>query len=132
MYSVYGQIIRKFRIDKGLTQTKLAKMAEIDQQSISLYEADKVEIPASRLVKIALALGVPIHEITGSPAPDIKAAIEQIKGLPVEKIIEVLRAKGFSDRAIEFAKLFNETNLAEWQIEAIRAILEKSKPKEGT
>ena len=51
-----GTKIKTFRENGALTQIDLANLTGISRSSIQLYEADKVEIPAKNLEKIAQAL----------------------------------------------------------------------------
>ena len=55
-----GTKIKTFRENGGLTQVDLANLTGISRSSIQLYEADKVEIPAKNLEKIAQALNLKV------------------------------------------------------------------------
>ena len=55
-----GTKIKTFRENGGLTQIDLANLTGISRSSIQLYEADKVEIPAKNLEKIAQALNLKV------------------------------------------------------------------------
>lgn len=55
-----GTKIKTCRENAGLTQIDLANLTGISRSSIQLYEADKVEIPAKNLEKIAQALNLKV------------------------------------------------------------------------
>ena len=54
-----GELIRKRRIDMGLTQDELALRINVTARQLQKYEAGTNRISASRLVSCASALGVP-------------------------------------------------------------------------
>jgi transcriptional regulator with XRE-family HTH domain len=55
-----GRNVRIWRMAKGLTQAQLAKRLGLTFQQVQKYEIGSNRIPTSRLVKIAVILGVPI------------------------------------------------------------------------
>lgn len=58
-----GEHIRKYRKQKGLTQEKLADLANIDYSYLNLIESGKKNPTIKRLAKIARVLKVPLKEI---------------------------------------------------------------------
>jgi transcriptional regulator with XRE-family HTH domain len=55
-----GELIRKRRIDVGLTQDELARRINVTARQLQKYEGGTNRISASRLVECAQALGVPV------------------------------------------------------------------------
>jgi len=55
-----GERIRQARLDLGLSQTELADKISKKQTSVSEFERGKIDINASTLLKLALALGKPV------------------------------------------------------------------------
>jgi transcriptional regulator with XRE-family HTH domain len=128
---MFGQKIREIRKIRGLTQAQLNRLSGIGQAAISLYELDRVSIPANRLVQIAQALHVSVDEITGHHEPtDLLKVIEQIKSLDENQFEAILKKRGFGDDAIALCRILRDRHLEPWQIEAIEAILDKGHKKE--
>lgn len=62
--------IKKFRIDKGWSQTELAeRVGYSDKSMISQIENGKVNLPASKIEKFAEVFGVSTSELTGDRTP---------------------------------------------------------------
>ena len=57
-----GQRVRAFRLQKGLTQQKLADRLGIPSQQVEKYEKGANRIGAGRLSVIATVLDVPIYD----------------------------------------------------------------------
>jgi transcriptional regulator with XRE-family HTH domain len=55
-----GRNIRFFRIESGLSQTDLAERIGVTFQQLQKYENAANRVPASRLIRIARALNVPV------------------------------------------------------------------------
>lgn len=123
----YGIKIREIRKAKDLSQGALARETGIPQNSICDYESGRSDIPAARLVLISRALRVPIHEITGyKTEADVEELQRKIRELDIDQVLIVLRDKGYGEKAVEFVRLLHQKKLESWQIEAIKAILEKA------
>jgi transcriptional regulator with XRE-family HTH domain len=120
---MYGENIRKLLREKGINQTSLAKKMGIPQGVISRYLNDKVEIPAYRLMAIAQFLHVSIDKITGYHDPPdadkMQIAIKQLD------LLDILRAKGFSDEVLELVKLLHDRKLEDWEIKALKTLLKQ-------
>ncbi|MFB6977661.1 helix-turn-helix domain-containing protein [Streptomyces scopuliridis] len=61
--------VQGWRIDRGLTQEKLAEMADIDRSTLQRIESGNWEIKLSHLSRIAHALGVRTTDLLTSPVP---------------------------------------------------------------
>lgn len=66
-----GQKIKVLREGKGWSQTELAKEASVSQPTISDLENQEFQDPGHEtLMRVAVALGVPLSEIMGRPDPN--------------------------------------------------------------
>jgi len=119
-----------------MTQASLSKLTGVNQAAISLYELDRVEIPAARLIAIARALNVSVFELTGYEKElDLADVQRQIKKLDLDQLLAAVREKlaglpvddATLERALKFLTLLHAGELADWQIESIKAILTKGK-----
>ena len=62
-YTIIGKRIREFRKRAGLTQAKLAEMAEIETSNISHIERAATKVSLPTLIKIANSLGTTLDEL---------------------------------------------------------------------
>jgi putative transcriptional regulator len=60
---VVGKRIREKRVRQGMTQEKLAEIAELDRKHIGIIENGEAEPRIGTLVRIAGALDVPIETL---------------------------------------------------------------------
>jgi transcriptional regulator with XRE-family HTH domain len=60
-----GLNLQSIRKKRGLTQQELADNVGVTRQAITSYEAEKVGIPSSTLIDIALTLNVSADELLG-------------------------------------------------------------------
>lgn len=58
-----GQLIKKFRIEKGLTQKGLSSISHVSENAIKQYEGGKRQPKSAYLKKIADALEVSVDEL---------------------------------------------------------------------
>ena len=49
---MYGQRLKELRMEKGLTQTELAKVLNTTQKSISKYENEYLDVSTETIIKI--------------------------------------------------------------------------------
>ena len=104
-YQQLGQRIAQFRKDQGLTQTQLAEVLGISQQTMAHYEVGRLRIAVAMLPALAKALAVSIEELMDTPVkaakgkrgptPALQRQIEQISQLPRAKqkfVMEMLEA----------------------------------------
>jgi transcriptional regulator with XRE-family HTH domain len=65
-----GGMIRKYRVDRGLTQSDLARAAGLSYQQVQKYEAGSNRVSAGKLYEFAVLLKVaPEAFFEGLPAP---------------------------------------------------------------
>ena len=77
--AVLGENLKKYRINKGFSQAKLAEIIDISPNFISDIETGKRWLSSDTLVNIAEALGVEVFEFLmprQAPTSDINAFIE--------------------------------------------------------
>jgi transcriptional regulator with XRE-family HTH domain len=60
-----GKAIRKFREERGLTQTELAEKIGTTQSMIGKYERGEIDLSLSRLAEIANVLNITPDNIMG-------------------------------------------------------------------
>ena len=103
-YKLVGQRIRAIRKKRGMTQERLAELAEISPQHCSGIEtgAAKVSLPA--LVKIANALNASMDEllldsISAVEKPSLMKEVETVFGdaTPDERYLMLAQAKSIKE-----------------------------------
>lgn len=88
-----GDRIRRERRKAGLTQTQLAARVSVDKSAVAQWEspANRKGITSPNLIKVAIALGIPVARLTGE---DEGTDVLEIK-LPDElKLIRLYRLMG--------------------------------------
>lgn len=82
-----GELLRRVRIEKGLTQTELARRAGTSQPVVSAYEHDRRDPTFCTLHRLLAAAGAQLHLET-RPQPEIpRAADDREHG---RRLLEVL------------------------------------------
>lgn len=91
-----GRVLRGLRTERGLTQSQLARAIDVENQSISLWENDKVEISSQNLLRLVEFFGVE-PEVLGYEVPGTMSSsslppqLEQWMTDRVEAEQEILR-----------------------------------------
>ena len=62
---MYGQRIRELRIEKGLTQTELAKILNTTQKSISKYETEFLDLNTNTIIALCKFFNVSADYLLG-------------------------------------------------------------------
>ncbi len=77
----FGAVVRRLRIERGLSQEELADRMEVGQQNISRIELSNVKRPGDELIKrLAIALEVPPSRLWElSTWPDISFQIDELR-----------------------------------------------------
>jgi transcriptional regulator with XRE-family HTH domain len=78
---VIGRNIRFYRIKRGLSQTALGESISVTFQQIQKYEKAANRVPASRLIRIARALRVPVAAFWGGDAELAASDYDDAKSL---------------------------------------------------
>ncbi|MCP4285410.1 MAG: helix-turn-helix domain-containing protein [Gammaproteobacteria bacterium] len=94
-YQQLGKRVAQLRKDQGLTQTQLAEILGISQQTMAHYEVGRLRVAVAMLPALAKALAVSIEELMDvqptaakgkrGPTPALQRQIEQISQLPRTK-----------------------------------------------
>jgi transcriptional regulator with XRE-family HTH domain len=87
-----GQRVRAFRLQKGLSQEKLADQLGITFQQVQKYEKGTNRIGAGRLQRIANVLGIPVSDFFASPRQGGAAPTGLFKLLDKAAALRLLRA----------------------------------------
>lgn len=92
-----GQNIKKYRKQKGLTQSELAEIIDLKSITIRKYESDDREPSIDILNKIAAALGVTIGKLVGD-IYDVKNYDNVIKHLneAIQNIEKSILQEGYN------------------------------------
>lgn len=105
-----GRKIRTLRLERGLSQSRLATGIGLSFQQLQKYESGANRVSAGRLQRIAALLGVPVTVFYGVPAGRAKRAEvpsdEPFVYLQARGAVRVARAyAGISSRATKNALL---------------------------
>ena len=92
---ITGEMVKRMRIEAGMSQTELAKLAGISQAHVAKIENEKVDPRLSTINKILFVLGKSKRVIT---CRDIMNAqiISANPETPVTKIISIMKSSGIS------------------------------------
>jgi len=67
-YQALGQRIATYRKELGFTQTQLAKILDISQQTMAHYEVGRLRISVELLATLAKTLSVSVEELMEEPS----------------------------------------------------------------
>jgi transcriptional regulator with XRE-family HTH domain len=59
----FGQKVRELRMQRGLSQEKLAELARVHRTYVGMIERGEKNITLSNIHKLAVALKVPLNEL---------------------------------------------------------------------
>lgn len=94
-----GEYIKKLRMERGLSQTELAKFADVSQAHVAKIESGKVDPRLSTVNKILLVLSQ--REKIAKRCGDIMSRVMSARPeTPVKKVISVMKASGFSQMPV--------------------------------
>ncbi|UCC91393.1 MAG: CBS domain-containing protein [Candidatus Aenigmatarchaeota archaeon] len=95
---ITGDYIRKLRMERGLSQTELARLANISQAHIAKIENEKVDPRLSTVNKILLVLSKREKMVRCS---EVMSKVISVKPeTPVKKIIAIMKSSGFSQMPV--------------------------------
>lgn len=115
MSTYTGDMIRKFRIEKGLTQKDLGKLCGMADSAVRRYESGRSTPKLKTIQKIADALEIPISNLLSFPLlsnsskDDIKEWVSSMgdtKSDEINELFETLNEAG-QDKAIEQVRLIS-------------------------
>lgn len=102
-----GRKIRTLRLERGLSQSRLADGIGLSFQQLQKYESGANRVSAGRLQRVAQLLGVPVTVFYGATGPRVKKKEEQDDAflyLQARGAVRVARAyAGISSRATKNA-----------------------------
>ena len=61
----FGQVLKKRRLERELSQAKLAEKAKVDQRTISLLERGESQPTLPTLYRLSAALEISLKELIG-------------------------------------------------------------------
>ena len=79
----FRELLKDYRIKNGYSMNKLAKILEMDQSSLSKYEAGKIEFSAKRMLSIAEKLDFKNKIINPLNFSDLKSQAVKILRIPI-------------------------------------------------
>lgn len=79
----FRELLKDYRIKNGYSMNKLAKVLEMDQSSLSKYEAGKMELSAKRMLDIAEKLDFKNKIINPLNFSDLKSQAVKILRVPI-------------------------------------------------
>jgi len=112
---ITGEYIKKLRMERGLSQTELAKLADVSQAHVAKIENSKVDPRLSTVNKILIVLHE--KEKVKKCCRDVMSKVMSVRPeTPVKKVIAIMRASGFSqmpviEKGIQIGEISEETLL---------------------
>jgi transcriptional regulator with XRE-family HTH domain len=97
-----GSRIRRFRLERGLTQTQLGKLVGVSQRVVAYYEVKGVSPPPELLTRIADALKVSIEALFGRKKGAGSGATEPTRNVRRQRHIKRLDELPAADRKAIF------------------------------
>jgi len=92
---ITGEHLKKLRMERGLSQTEVARFADISQAHVAKIESGKVDPRLSTVNKILLVLSK--KERISKTCGDIMSRVIFVRpDTPVKKVITIMRSSGFS------------------------------------
>jgi len=103
---LFGQNVKKYRKQSGLTQEQLAEKLGISQKHLSIIETGTQFASASLIGKISEVLGVSVADLFGGSNDDIKKEIESSRDVLLSAILNEMNQK-FALLSAEIHKIKN-------------------------
>jgi predicted transcriptional regulator len=96
---VNGEYLKKLRLERGLSQTEVARFADISQAHVAKIESGKVDPRLSTVNKMLLVLSK--RERISRTCGEIMSRVIFVKpDTPVKKVIDVMRSSGYSQMPV--------------------------------
>lgn len=115
MLSNYGKILRKIRIDKGLTMAQMAKSIGITSAYLSTIERGKRNIPKNLTQDI-----IGHYELSNEQVAELRKA----ELLSMDSIEIDISSAGLHERILVLSLVKNLKNMTYEQVEMIKNIVE--------
>lgn len=97
-----GARIKRYRIERGLTQTQLGKLVGVSQRVVAYYEVKGVSPPPELLIRIADALKVSIEALFGRKKGSANSKPQPAGNVRRQRHIKRLDELSASDRKAIF------------------------------
>lgn len=119
---IIGVMLRKARMDAGITLEELARYSEVDEQNLRAYEMGATPVPLPELEVIVVALSVSMRDFRDQSGPVgrwaiQKKAIEDFSELPLEM-------QRFISKPINLPYLELAQRLSEMSVDRLRGVAE--------
>jgi predicted transcriptional regulator len=96
---ITGEYIKKLRLERRLSQTELAKFADVSQAHVAKIESGKVDPRLSTVNKILLVLSE--KEKVSKCCENIMSRVIFVRpDTPVKKVITIMKTSGFSQMPV--------------------------------
>ena len=121
-HRILGIMMRKARLDAGISIDELARHSEIDSQNLSAYEMGTTPIPLPELEVIAVALNLSMRDFLDQNGPIgkwsiQKKAMEDFTKLPLEM-------QQFISKPVNLPYLELAQRLSEMSVDRLRGVAE--------
>lgn len=121
-HRIIGVMLRKGRIEAGISQEELARATEIDEQTLATYEQGNTPVPLPELEVLTVALNVSLREFRDQTGPVgrwaiHKKALEDFSELPLEM-------QQFISKPINLPYLELAQRLSEMSVDRLRGVAE--------
>lgn len=107
-----GEIIKKKRTEKGLTQEELGKLLGVNRAAINKWETGRVQnIKRSKILLLSEILGISPNELLSDAVPKnaqtrIPVLGRVAAGVPIEEIEDVIGYEDINNKMAECAEYF--------------------------
>lgn len=115
MLSNYGKVLRKIRIDKGLTMAQMAKAVGITSAYLSTIERGKRNIPKSLTQNV-----INHYELSNEQVTELQKA----EYLSMDSVEIDISSAGLHERILVLSLAKNLKNMTYEQVEMIKNIVE--------
>lgn len=121
-HRIIGVMLRKGRIEAGISHGELARATEIDEQTLAAYEQGNTPVPLPELEVLTVALNVSLREFRDQTGPVgrwaiHKKALEDFSELPLEM-------QQFISKPINLPYLELAQRLSEMSVDRLRGVAE--------
>jgi transcriptional regulator with XRE-family HTH domain len=121
-HRIIGILLRKSRLEAGITLEELARHTEIEQANLEIYESGNAPVPMPELEMMTIALNLSVREFQDKSGPVGKWAIqkkaaEDFQSLPLE-------IQEFVSKPVNLPYLELAIRLSEMSVDRLRAVAE--------